>query len=191
MEFTFGFMILRNFIFGYCITFTKMSSITINGKTYGPNDPVPYHLSGHLPYNRTSAQAGFTMDPPKSWTAPPHTKNRKSTSTTSFTNLVKVVKGLNPRPVWEDSAIYESVVRSKPLTQENMKKHNEAVSNIRAMNFAKLATMTPKDVAFLAHKMVENRASHAPVRPTIRKGHKGGGKKKSRRSRKTRKTRKV
>jgi len=70
MEFTFGFMILRNFIFGYCITFTKMSSITIHGNTYGPNDAVPYHLSGHLPYNRTSAQAGFTTDPPKSWTAP-------------------------------------------------------------------------------------------------------------------------
>ena len=152
---------------------------------YGTTANIPYNLSYYKKYHGD-------IEPVKpSWTVPPHTKNRKSTSTTSFTNLVKVVKGLNPRPGWEHSAIHESVVRSKPLTQENMKKHNEAVSNIRAMNFAKLATMTPKDVAFLAHKMVENRASRAPVRPTIRKIKQDGGNKKSRKSRKSRKTRKT
>ena len=146
---------------------------------YGTTDKIPFKLSYYKKYHGDKTQ----VEP--SWTAPPHTKNR--TSATSFTNPLKIFT--NPLQKWRDSAIYESVELAQPLTKPNMEKHNAAVAHINKMNPAKLATMSSKDVAFLAHKMVENRASHAPVQSTIRKGHKGGGKKKSRKSRKTRKTR--
>jgi hypothetical protein len=56
-----------------------MTSVTIKGKTYGPKDAVPYIESGLLPYNRTSAQAGFPQPTPKSWTVPyiPHDQREK------------------------------------------------------------------------------------------------------------------
>ena len=143
---------------------------------YGTTDKIPFELSYYKRYHGDQV-------PVKS--SPPHTKNR--TSATSFTNPLKIFT--NPLQKWRDSAIYESVELAQPLTKPNMEKHNAAVAHINEMNPAKLATMSSKDVAFLAHRMVENRASRAPVQSTIRKGHKGGGKKKTRRSMKSRKTR--
>ena len=35
---------------------------TIRGKNYGPNDAVPFKDRFHLPFNRTSANAGFVFD---------------------------------------------------------------------------------------------------------------------------------
>lgn len=37
-------------------------NFTIRGKTYGPNDPVSFQDRFHLPFNRTSANAGFVFN---------------------------------------------------------------------------------------------------------------------------------
>ncbi len=46
-----------------------MSTVTIQGKPYGPNDQIPFKYSEFEPYDRTSAQARF----------PPHTNKWKHT----------------------------------------------------------------------------------------------------------------
>lgn len=150
-----------------------MESVTIDGTTYGPKDAVPYLKRYKAPYGSTAAQMGFSF-------APTNAKNRASSA--SFTNPFRIT---NPLEKWRQSAISESVGLSQPLNKQNMQKHDNAVAHINRMNAAKLATMSSRDLAVLAHAMVRNRASRAPVQSTIRK-RKGGGKKKSRKSRKSR-----
>ena len=131
---------------------------------YGTTNKIPFQLKYYARYDGDK--------PP----VPTITKNRASSTST---NPFRPFSIGNPLQKWRDSAISESVGMMQPLNRENMEKHDKAVKHINKMNALKLGTMSSKDVAFVAHKMVENRARASTMR-------KGGGKKKSRKSRKTR-----
>jgi hypothetical protein len=151
-----------------------MTSVNIDNVIYGPKDTVPYLKRYKAPYGSTGAQMGFSV-------TPTITKNRASSTSTNPFRIGNPFSIGNPLQKWRDSAISESVNLAQPLNRQNMQKHNDAVAYINAMNAGKLALMSSNDVAFLAHKMAQNRARHRAS--TMRKG---GGKKKSRKSRKTR-----
>jgi len=125
-----------------------------------------------VPYDASSKYRRFKN--PQGVSIVGDTRSSKPTST-----IHKKFSFFNPLKNWRDSAIHESVQLAQPLTKQNIQMHNEAVEHINQMNPAKLATLSSKDVAHLAHKMVKNRASVKH----------NGGKKKSRKSMKSRKTR--
>lgn len=88
-------------------------NIHIRGETYGPNDPVPFEYRGYLPFDRSSAQAGFVFN-----------KNYQSSRSSmfpplsSFFGIVKRrKKDMYEKFVYNRQKEIEKILQDKPQSE--------------------------------------------------------------------------